>query len=444
MQDDDPTTDAMADGPPAEVTSEEVATPVALEPRADTRPSHAGPRIIEGTDLPVVPGDHEVSAIAQLAVTIAAANTAPKALQNRPNDVFLVLLTARDVGVGLTTAIREFHVIDGKVTLSPKVKLAMVRQQGLGRVWPDPANDGTSATWYAERNDLPGVRHQSTFTTDMATAAGLLPPKDRSAWATYPERMLSWRACGYLLDDVFSEVGTGLYSPDELGAVTDADGEPIIDVVGRADPVPGTSAPRGHNQPPPPDADQADLDALQERIDRLARLPEARQALVALWTKPRAEGSQEPTLPPLRKLKAAQVKTADAMVSSIEQRARKGEWGDWNDGDEPEGEAEPDGDEQPAHEAGTSDVDATTRVVIAEVQGLEPDEVNDQLQDRGIARRGNMDTRRAKLAQAMIAERLGDAPEGRPGDDPEGDEAAAGDEADDGQLALETTGADAR
>mgnify|MGYP000001591370 CR=1 FL=1 len=105
----------------------------------------------------------------------------------------------------LTTAMRECHVIEGKVTISPKAKLAMVRQQGLGRIWPDPGNDGESATWYAERDDLPGVRHSYTFTKAMATAAKLLPGKDKSAWSTYPERMLSWRACGYLLDDVFSE-----------------------------------------------------------------------------------------------------------------------------------------------------------------------------------------------------------------------------------------------
>lgn len=397
--------------------------------RPDVRPTHQGEHLIAGTDLAVVPAQNEMEAIAQLAVTFAAAGAVPKALLNRPNDVFLVLMTARDLGMGLTTAMRECHVIEGKVTISPKAKLAMVRQQGLGRIWPDPGNDGESATWYAERDDLPGVRHSYTFTKAMATAAKLLPGKDKSAWSTYPERMLSWRACGYLLDDVFSEVGTGLYSPDELGAVTDADGQAIIDVVGTAEPLGGMAAPRGHNQPPPPPeppAAEDDLAALRTRIGALAEhSADARTALVALWTKPRNDDTTDPTLPPIQHLMAKQVKIADAMVASIEQRARRGEWGPWVEPSEPDQPGEPESATQPVSgDAGTPAADQSeapaddevqpdpgdvVRVVIAEVKAMEPDTVNEQCTARGIPTDGRLDTRRHALATAMIAERNGDA-----------------------------------
>lgn len=62
--------------------------------------------------------------------------------------------------------------------------------------------------------------------------------------------MLSWRALGYLLDEAVPEVGTGLYSPDELGAVTDEEGSPVIDVteVGQVDGMPEPERRGGQSQ----------------------------------------------------------------------------------------------------------------------------------------------------------------------------------------------------
>jgi len=77
----------------------------------------------------------EMNDLASMAVTLAFADLVPKPLRGKPNDVFMVLLTARDLGVRVTTALREFHVIDGKLTLSPKVRLAMVNEQGAGKGW---------------------------------------------------------------------------------------------------------------------------------------------------------------------------------------------------------------------------------------------------------------------------------------------------------------------
>lgn len=446
-------TEVLEGGQPELVTQ-----PVAIEQhRPNLRPQHVGAHTIAGTDLPVVPASHELDMLAQLAVTISAAATAPQALRNNVNDAFMVLLTARDVGVGLTTAVREFHVIDGKVTLSPKVKNAMVKQQGHGRTFPHQGprqmpdgttklcpcgsdagpNDDERATWHGERNDEPGILHTSTFTMAMAAKVRAkesgrnITLAEKSTWQQYPQRMLSWRALGYLLDDVFPEVGTGLYSPDELGAVTDEDGVPVIDVVGSANPVRGTSAPRGHNAPPPPPeplASDADRQALQARIDVLGQLPAARSALVALWTEPRSDDSPEPKLPKLDMLLAKQVKIADAMVAHIEQRARGGEWGPWPTSDDT---AQP-ADEQPADEQATEpappsdppaadepaaaeppadDTALLVQRVIAEVQSLDPEALDDNLERRGLSTTGRLDTRRHRLATAMITEANDDDPQ---------------------------------
>jgi hypothetical protein len=301
-------------------------------------------------DLPVIPANTEMTALAQMATTLAFADAVPKALRRKPNDVFLVLLTARDTGVALTTAMREFHVIEGTVTLSPKVKLAMVRQAGIGRIWPAPANDATGATWYAVRNDQPDHTVESTFTWEDAQLAGLVDsrcePKRhfrngnqscmcKDNWKRYPQRMVSWRASGYLLDDVFPEVATGLYSPDELGAVTNADGEPIE--VSATEGLPGMKGPRQTGQPEVVPASDEDRAEIHSRIAALS--PAGRQALGAWWS------SEE--LPKVDELAARQVAKIRARLTWQEQQP--GSMADEETPEEPEdGPEAPEPTEQPA------------------------------------------------------------------------------------------------
>lgn len=315
----------------------EAAVPAAdAEPiRADLLPARTGAVGSALADLPVIPAVSEATQIAQLAVTLAAAGACPSAIRGKPNDVFLVLLSARDLGVSLTTAMREFHVIDGKVTLSPKVKLALVRQSGLGKIWPAGDNGAEHATWSAERHDLPGHVISSTFTWADAQLAHLVDSRCqphnhwkgsgsgrnsaeclcKTNWKTYPARMLSWRAAGYLLDDVFPEVGTGLYSPDELGAVTDAEGEPIE--VRASEPLPGMrGGQRGGGQraaadePQPIDAEAAS--ELRERCGRVKAHAEAKGDLAAWWS--------ERGFPKIEELTDGQAKVLEAKLSQLEGR----------------------------------------------------------------------------------------------------------------------------
>lgn len=373
--------------------------------------------MLAGNELTIVPLEHELDRLAQLAVTIAGAATAPKALQGKPNDVFMVLLTARDLGVALTTAIREFHVIDGKVTLSPKVRKAMVNQKGIGRVWKDEGNNAETATWYAIRNDLPGVVQASTYTMEMARRVPKL--LDKQNWTSYPERMLSWRALGYLLDDVFSEVGTGLYSPDELGAVTDEEGEPVIDVVAHAEPVRGTRAPAGHNQAPPPLLSDEQRAGLQTRIDAIEQHSKmARDVLLTLWTARDDGGS--PKLGPLNRVWASEFKIADAIVASIEARIKKGEWAPVTPDDDTAGTDTPeDAPAAPQDDSGpvTPDPDGPTveEMATETVEALSDEMVVSMLAEGGQPVGGTKVQRRVRLVQMIVAEENTVHP---PADDP--------------------------
>lgn len=310
---------------PVTATAERVVAEIVDDDPAP-KPVAAHPvlRSVPGTDMPIVPLQDEARGLAQMAVTLCAAGNVPKALQNRPADLFLVLLTARDLGVSLTTAVREFHVIDGKVTCSPKVRMAMVRQQGLGKLWPDPGNDRREATWYGERYDQPGIRFHVCYTWEAAEAAKLT---GKDNWRKYPERMLSWRALGYLLDDAFSEVGTGIYSPDEMGAVTDENGEPLIDLDNTDPLTPARRIRPGRASAAEQPANPADIARLQERVAVIKWCQPAADALRLLWMATDEHGRQR--LAPLASLPAGDVKKAEAVIESIERRGAKGEWGVW-------------------------------------------------------------------------------------------------------------------
>lgn len=271
----------------------------------------------------LIPRHDELQVLAQLAVTFAQAGLVPKALQSKPADVLLVLMTGRGLGIDPLVALRECHPIEGKVTVSPKLKLAIVRQRGLGRVWPDPGNDDESAVWHAVRNDDPaGTEYTARYTMDDAKRAGLV---GKDNWKKYPTQMLQWRALGYLLDIAFGEVGTGLYSADELGAMTDDEGRPVIDV----SEVPPLAGIEPAAAKPPSTANeiapQDEKDAIRDRI--MALPPPAVQVLRDAWAKVGTDGT--PQLWPLPVLPNRQVKAAHALINAIEKRAKTGEFGQW-------------------------------------------------------------------------------------------------------------------
>lgn len=425
-----------------------------------------------------IPAQADLLALAQLANTFAGAELVPKPLQGKPADVLLVLLTARDLGLPATVALRECHPIDGRVTVSPKLKLAIVRERKLGRVWPDPENDVHAHTWYASRHDDPDTTYRSTYTWEDAQRAGLVgracAPTEhkttngkcpcKSNWRMYPGQMLQWRAMGYLMDQAFGEVGTGLYGADELGAITDEEGH-IIDVAEVGN-LPGMEVPEVPPAPPvqhtPADPDQVWL--LQLRIRALP--DEQRKLLAAKWKESgrltyEYDGKRLPYTPaqlPERALNSAEslVKGCEVLATKqgwdqaaayAEVHATLATWPGWwsvlvtgcqppttpptapppepSDAEAPDvpadppdastghtagdplpgrgGPAEPlppDTDHQPADPEPVVDV---VEAIIDHVGALQGKALDAELEANGLATTGNLDTRRKRLGQHLLA-----------------------------------------
>jgi len=264
---------------------------------------------------PGVPGADEFMALAMQARILSMSGAAPKLVRGNPHLAFHVAMIGRDLGISPSAALELIDVIDGRngpqLSLSPQLLNGQIRRLGLGSIIPiikserrcvavamGPGGfyDPRCKSQWPDHHELcectiRSFLGESEFTWADAQMAGLAGPgcepgkhtdrckngdrpKCNQGYVTYPKRMLWWRAGGFLADDIFPEASLGLYSPEALGAVVDADGRPI-------DPT-SVELPAGYEPaalPPPKEAGPvAAADVLDDLRIRVAALPEAQRA----------------------------------------------------------------------------------------------------------------------------------------------------------------------
>lgn len=146
----------------------------------------------------------------------------PEVYRNHPENVMVMAIMAQELGWGLTTAMRFVHVIEGKPTVSPEGMLALVRRAGHHVTGEADARTASVRGVRADNGDEMWCR----FTMADAVTAGIA---NKDNWKKYPDAMLWARALGMLCRRLFSDVLLGAaYTPDEMGAVTDENGNPIF------------------------------------------------------------------------------------------------------------------------------------------------------------------------------------------------------------------------
>tara|TARA_Y100000004_G_scaffold194152_1_gene258123 strand:- start:269 stop:1054 length:786 start_codon:yes stop_codon:yes gene_type:complete len=102
-----------------------------------------------------------------------------------PQDVLLVIMAGRDLGVGPGTALREFHSIHGKWEISAALMLALAIKQGVEVEWLETTNE--KAVLKLTRN---GTSHTHRFTMQDAQVAGITK---NPTYRSYPGAMLRAR-----------------------------------------------------------------------------------------------------------------------------------------------------------------------------------------------------------------------------------------------------------
>lgn len=157
--------------------------------------------------------------LAKLATTLAQAKMVPRGM-NSVADIMAVALAGQQHGWGVMDSVMRFHLIEGTATMKPEAMLGLVRGAGHS-VSIIPDEDGVTVT--GRRGDN-GDEMTTRFTLADAKRIGLA---GKSNWKNYPTQMCQWRAVSALCKALFTDLLMGFYIPDEMGAETDEDGEPV-------------------------------------------------------------------------------------------------------------------------------------------------------------------------------------------------------------------------
>jgi len=176
-------------------------TQVSEQPRTVTAIVRApAPAAIEPTNM------GELNALAQ-----SAAKTGFFGAKT-PEQALVILMAGRDLGLSYSQALRAFHVIEGKPTLSADgmVAVCLVRRD-VCEYFRTISVDDKVATVETKRVGQDPQRY--SFSMADAQRAGVAGKQN---WTRYPSRMLLARARAALARDVYPDLLLGLYDPDEL------------------------------------------------------------------------------------------------------------------------------------------------------------------------------------------------------------------------------------
>lgn len=211
-----------------------------------------------------LPTTLEWGALEKMAHTLADSDLVPYKLKRKPADVAVILLAAREYGIPPLMALSKLPVVNGTPAPMGELMVALILRAGhkitakvknpdgsLYRPGVDELVEGTYGECRTLRRDEePDDEDVLTFSLKEAIDADLVQrleggraiarvTKEKSGrsveeptpWELYTPNMLRWRAVANSARLRFPDVLLGLsYLPEELGAVVDAEGRPVIDV----------------------------------------------------------------------------------------------------------------------------------------------------------------------------------------------------------------------
>lgn len=138
---------------------------------------------------------------------------------NTPEKAIAIILTGRELGIGTMAALNSIAVIQNKPTVSPQLMLALIERSGqLADIRIDSGKEGVTCTMKRKGRSP----HSETFGPKEAQAMGLA---NKDNYKKQAETMYRWRAVASCARVVFPDVILGLYTPDEMGADVNNDGE---------------------------------------------------------------------------------------------------------------------------------------------------------------------------------------------------------------------------
>ncbi len=158
-----------------------------------------------------------VNEMAVLSQTIYRSGLAPAGINNSWEQVFVAIGHAMELGLPILSGIQNIAVINGRASLWGDAVLALCQCSDLFDHSAFEEKIAAEEATCTVRRNLEGAKPVTrTFSIADARVAGLLPAKERSAWSTYPKRMLQMRARMWALRDCFPDLLKGMRSVEEV------------------------------------------------------------------------------------------------------------------------------------------------------------------------------------------------------------------------------------
>lgn len=180
------------------------------EPRTDLDTLLNRPSATFGPDMRITDLDQAI----RFAQLIVDSGFAPKAM-TIPGCVIAIQM-GYEVGLSPMAAVQSIAVINGKPSMYGDACLALIRASGQLEHFEEtfvgePGTDERGVMVTVKRKGFPEA--SETFTVADAKRAKLWG--NQGPWSQYPQRMLKFRARGFILRDQFGDVLKGLVTAEE-------------------------------------------------------------------------------------------------------------------------------------------------------------------------------------------------------------------------------------
>lgn len=192
--------------------------------------------------LTTTPNPNEFAIMREQAQSLVKTGFLPNAIKT-PEQALAIILTGRELGIPAMAALNTINVIQGKPTVSPQLMLALIERSGqLEDIQIEATETGATVTMKRKGRSA----HSETFGATEAQRLGLLSKDNYKKQAAV---MYRWRAVASCARVVFPDVILGLYTPDEMGATVNEDGEIVTEPTAPIQLVPEmTDAERGYSE----------------------------------------------------------------------------------------------------------------------------------------------------------------------------------------------------
>jgi hypothetical protein len=171
-----------------------------------------------------LPAEREWQVMLNMGETLYRSGVLPAHIKSAAATV-AIILKGRELGIPAMHALSNIVVISGKPTANAELMLALVyRDHGDDALKFTTSTNALCEVVYKRRSWREYQTHR--FTIEEAKLAGLIKP---GTWTQYPAAMLRARCISAVARMAFPDSIGGLYTPDELGAAVDQDGQVVVD-----------------------------------------------------------------------------------------------------------------------------------------------------------------------------------------------------------------------